>query len=395
MQAKSLVVLTFLLFSISMRLAGTQKVLYTFTGGLDGGQPMAGVIFDRAGNLYGVTQYGGAYNQGTVFELTPSPDGTWTETVLYSFTGGSDGGIPQGGLATDGVNFYGTTAYGGTDNDSCGTFFVVWQNEGVHFEVLHTFNDLTGDGCQPESDVSVGGYWTYGTTAYGGRRNGEPGTVFAYSQGDYEAWPCPGNAAWYPTGLSLFGNSIYGTAYLGGKQGQGNVFELSSSRIRAKHVFTSKSEEKQGDNPVGNLATQVNGNGVRIMYGANGGGGSGNQGTVYQLPEVKNEDRWAISVLHSFSGSDGAYPGAGVVLDAAGNLYGTTMQGGTGNSGTVFKLTPGAKNKWTETLLYNFTGAADGGNPAGSLVLDSAGNIYGTTSQGGAYNQGVVYEVTP
>ena len=101
MRAKAFLVLTFVLFAISSGLAGTQKVLYAFTGGADGGQPYAGVIFDPAGNLYGVTQAGGAYNKGTVFELSPSKDG-WTETVLYSFTGGTDGGEPVGGLTIDG-----------------------------------------------------------------------------------------------------------------------------------------------------------------------------------------------------------------------------------------------------------------------------------------------------
>src|SRR5208337_613028 len=121
-------------------------------------------------------------------------------------------------------------------------------------------------------------------------------------------------------------------------------------------------------------------------------------GTVYQLKECQTcfwGDIWNLSVLHSFSGPDGDGPWAGVVLDAAGNLYGTTQWGGTdpGYSGTVFKLTPGAKNTWTQKVLYSFTGGTDGGIPTSGVVLDIAGNLYGTTKSGGTFNAGVVYEV--
>jgi len=395
MRAKVVVVLTFLLFSVASGLAGTETVLYSFTGGTDGAQPFqAGVIFNQAGDLYGVTQYGGAYGQGTVFELSPSPGGTWTETVIYSFTGGSDGANPQGGLATDGLNIYGTTAYGGEDNDSCGTFFIVNKGAEGQLQVLHTFNDLTLDGCQPESDLSFDGYATWGTTAYGGG-NKEPGTVFVWAPGgDYGIQSAPGNSfGSYPTGLTLFGNSIYATAYSGGPKQLGSVFERFSSRkAKAKHTFITC---KDGCFPVGDLATQVNANGARIMYGTNSAGGDADRGTVYQLTDKKDDDKWAASLLHSFSGSDGAYPWGGVILDPAGNLYGTASAGGTENSGTVFELTPGAKNTWTYTLLYSFSGGTDGNSPTGSLVLDSAGNLYGTTNYGGAYGQGVVYEITP
>ncbi len=369
--------------------AGPQKVLYTFTGGVDGGQPYAGVIFDSAGNLYGVTQFGGAYGQGTVFKLTPSADGTWTETVVYSFTGGSDGSQPLGGLATDGDNIYGTTAYGGENNDSCGTLFILESSS--YFVVLHTFDDLTGDGCQPQADLNWDGSGLLGTTWYGGGPS-EQGTVFAWGPGGYYYfWPFQGINGRGPNGLGLVGYGVYGTTQFGGLPGRGNVFELNSP-IMVKHVFTST--DKEGYNPAGDLATQVNANGVMIMYGANIGGGVGGRGTIYQFAQSpSNYNVWATSVLHSFSGSDGAYPEAGVVLDAAGNLYGTTSLGGSANAGIVFKLTPVAKNTWTYKVLYSFTGGTDGGNPWSTVVLDSAGNLYGTTTSGGASNQGVVYEV--
>jgi uncharacterized repeat protein (TIGR03803 family) len=144
MRAKAIVVLTFLVFTVSSAQAGNQKVLYTFTGGVDGSQPyQAGVIFDPAGNLYGVTQYGGAYGKGTVFQLTPSTGGAWTETVLHSFTAGTDGQQPQGGLVIDGAgNLFGTTSGGGDRNAECGTVFELSPTDsGWTFAVLHSFTN--------------------------------------------------------------------------------------------------------------------------------------------------------------------------------------------------------------------------------------------------------------
>jgi uncharacterized repeat protein (TIGR03803 family) len=403
MRARSIVVLTLLFLSISSAQAATQKVLYTFTGGLDGSQPyQAGVIFDPAGNLYGVTQYGGAYNQGTVFQLTPSPSGPWTETVLYSFMGVPDGEQPQGGLVIDGAgNLYGTTSFGGDPNSGCGTVFELSPSEsGWTFTVLHAFAGGK-DGCSPQADLSLYGD-IYGTTAGGG--SGSQGTVFVLSTsgGNDSVGSFAKNTGMYPGGLGLFTSggavrAIYGTTYLGGKQQKGNIFELTwGNHIVAKHVFNTTN--KAGYWPIGDLLTQINAGEVWMMYGTTSRGGGGGRGAVYRLTESQaSYDVWELSVLHVFSGSDGDSPWAGVVLDAAGNLYGTTQWGGPegSNAGTVFKLTPGAKKKWTQTVLYSFTGGADGSVPTSGVVLDNAGNLYGTTVSGGAYNQGVVYEVTP
>ena len=398
MRAKVIVVLTFLLFSVASGLAGTEKVLYSFTGGLDGGQPYAGVIFDPAGNLYGVTQFGGAYNQGTVFELSPSPSGTWTETVLYSFTGGSDGSQPMYDLAMDGGgNLYGTAAYGG--DSYCGTVYELSPSEsGWTFTLLHTFGGKD-DGCSPQADLNFNGNRLLGTTAGGGCHS--MGTAFRlFSDGVEVVYSFGGNNGNLPNGLT--GDGFYGTSYFGGKPGEGVVFELGydftepcRSQIEVKHTFASTGKAKAtaaGYLPVGDLATQ----GGSIMYGATQSGGVGGFGTVYQLTNSRSV-AWHISVLHSFTGldGDGAMPWAGVVLDPAGNLYGTTSWGGAEWAGTVFELTPGANNEWTETVLYSFTGRADGNSPISTIVLDGAGNVYGTTYQGGTYNQGVVYEVTP
>jgi uncharacterized repeat protein (TIGR03803 family) len=390
---KTVVVLTFLLFSISIGHAATQKVLYAFTGGLDGNSPYAGVIFDPAGNLYGVTQAGGLYGKGTVFQLTPSGGG-WTETVLYNFTGGPDGDQPIGGLAIDEAgNLYGTAGDGGDPFCTCGTVFKLSpSNSGWTFTVLHAFTGGT-DGGVPGSSLRYGGGYLSGTTVNGGPSN--QGTVFRLqtSGGSYFNAAFALNNGNHPWGGINSGS--YGTTYNGGKYGLGNVYEWTyGHHLVVKHVFNSTGAA--GHRPLGELLLMFNGGSTpSTMYGTTYDGGVGGRGTVYKLTEsLYHYDVWSTSVVHSFSGLDGAYPGAGVVMDAAGNLYGTTVFGGPDVAGTVFKLTPGAKNKWTLTLLYTFTGGADGGQIYSGVVFDSAGNLYGTAA-GGGNGGGVVYEVTP
>lgn len=404
MHAKWIPMLTFVLFSVCSVQAGNQKVLYTFTGAADGGTPAAGVIFDSAGNLYGVTQSGGIYGHGVVFQLTPSTSGAWNETVLYSFTGTTDGEEPQGGLVIDSAgNLYGTASFGGDPIAGCGTVFkLAPSTSGWTFTVLHTF--LNGkDGCSPQADLQlVSDNFLLGTTAGGGA--GAEGTAFGLSSSGtgYVNSAFLGTEGKYPGGLGVFlqpAFAVYGTTYLGGTPGLGNIFELAwgtsfswGNHIELKHTFNKTSA---GYFPMGNLATQY-ANGIRSMFGATSSGGAGGDGTIYRLTESQTQfDAWSLAVLHEFSGADGDSPWAGVVLDASGNLYGTTQWGGTDPSyaGTVFRLAPGPKNTWVHSLLYTFTGAADGAVPASGLLIDTVGNLYGTTHQGGAYHQGIVYEV--
>ena len=371
--------------------AATQKVLYTFTGGIDGGQPWAGVTLGPDGNLYGVTERGGAYGQGTVFQLSYS-QGSWTETVLYSFTGGTDGSNPVSGLSFDSAgNLYGAALWG------CGTVFKLTPGDsGWTFTALYTFTGGDTDGCSPWNvryDSRTNMLW--GATADGGGPD-DLGTVFwVPASGGYDvlyrfpSW----KTGYWPWSINAWG---FGATYWGGWCGAGNVFQLYGDRLRPAYTFEcSPTKVDAGYYPMGDLAMQVV-DGVRMMYGTNSAGGVGGEGTVYRLKNLRNGGWW-ISVLHSFSGADGGYPGAGPVLDAAGNLYGTTEYGGTdpGHAGTVFKLTPGSKNKWTHTLLYSFTGGADGGILTSGVIVDAAGNLYGTTQAGGAYGQGVVYEIIP
>jgi uncharacterized repeat protein (TIGR03803 family) len=196
--------------------------------------------------------------------------------------------------------------------------------------------------------------------------------------------------------VSLWG---YGTTYSGGGKGQGDIYRLDPGKglIRERSF---KVDGNPGYAPMGDLLTLYVG-GARTIYGTTSAGGVGGGGTVYRLTEIQpNSDRWRMHVLHSFtSGSgEGWAPMAGLTADSAGNLYGTTNRGGEGgwDCGTVFKLSPGKMNKWTHTVLYSFDAdQSEGCQPTSGVVLDGAGNLYGTTLYGGDYNRGAVYEIVP
>jgi uncharacterized repeat protein (TIGR03803 family) len=361
-------------FSITAAAQGL-TTLYSFTGG-DGANPGAGLIADPAGNLYGTTFNGGASGQGTVFQLDPSGN----LTVLYSFTGG-DGSHPRASLIADAAgNLYGTTINGGA-NDA-GTVFQLTPS-GI-LNVLYSFTGGS-DGAMPWAGLITDAAGNlYGTT-YGGGVSGQ-GTVFQldpsgtltvlYSfTGGNDASPWAGLIA------DAAGN-FYGTTE--GGDGPGEVFQLMpSGTLNVLHNFTGA----DGAVPHGGLIFDAAGN----LYGTTHNGGTSGYGTVFQLTLSG-----ALNVLHSFTGgSDGAYPEAGVLADMAGNLYGTTYGGGAGGQGTVFQLDPSGNL----TVLYSLTGGSDGAYPSGDLFADAAGNLYGTTSSGGATAScpgacGTVFELT-
>lgn len=332
---------------------GTESVIHAFTSKPDGADPGRRLIKDAALNLYGVTGSGGVncpnfnYGCGTIFEL--ASDGT--ETILYKFQGGADGGTPFAGMRKDGDgNFYGTALTGGCcncGNEGCGTVFKLTP-ESV-YSVLHTFTGGS-DGTNAYGGVIVGPHYLYGTTDTGGDD----------------------------------------TCHLGGC---GVVYKLSmSGAFTVLHAFHGGSD---GSFPVAGLIRDAAGN----LYGTTTTGGAGciriiaGCGTVFRIAPDGNE-----TVIYAFAGhrnGDGYYPQAGLFRDEAGNLYGTTYWGGKGCSapgcGTIFKLAPDG----SETVLYAFTGGSDGSYPVGGLIEDQAGNFYGMTVQGGAYGYGEVYELTP
>jgi uncharacterized repeat protein (TIGR03803 family) len=404
--------------------AGPEQVLYAFQGGNDGEYASSGLIFDSSGNLYGTTEYGGGracveniYDGcGTVFELTPNGSGGWTETILHSFQGGSDGQYPLSGLIFDQAgNLYGTTSCAGGSGGSCGgTVFELSPNGngGWTESILHSFNSAS-DGAIPLAGLifdQAGNL--YGTTNAGGSQG--YGTVFELSPNGSGGWTETilygfqgGSNGEYPTDGLIFdqAGNLYGTTYAGGNVGCGNsnascgtVFELSpngSGGWTQTVIYTFKGGS-DGGNPYAGLIFDQAGN----LYGTAVVGGSAGTGTIFEL-SPNGSGGWTQTVLHSFQGvSDGAFPEGGVILDQAGNLYGTTSaggySGGSGGYGTVFELSPNGSGGWTETILYGFQGGSDGRTPYAGLIFDQTGHLYGTTSAGGfssGLGVGVAYEV--
>jgi len=318
--------------------APSESVLYTFTGP-DGANPFGSLAMNAAGNLFGTTSEGGSHNAGIVFELTPGKNGVWKEEVLHNFTGGYDGYGPYGGLVLDASgNIYGTATYGGGGGCSggCGIVFKFTPNSHGKWKenVLQVFNGL--DGAKPS------------------------GTLILDSSGN-----------------------LYGTTQAGGHFGGGAVFELTqiSGHRYWKETLLHSFTINDGNDPFAGLTFDTQGN----LYGTT-------TGTVFKLTPLKN-GKWKEAVLYNFGGLNGPVYG-GVVFDSAGNLYGTTYNGGRG-FGEVYELTP-SKGNWKETAIYNFCeGSCSGGAfPYAGLIIDEAGNLYGTTA-GGNNVSGAVFELTP
>ena len=349
------------------------SVLYTFTGGSDGARPVGGVML-RLRNLYGSTVTGGTLNYGTVFKL--GPDGT--ETVLHSFNG-SDGADPASRLIADKAgNLYGTTFGGGRSRcyGGCGTVFKIAPDGTA--TVLHAF--AARDGANPYGDlIADSAHALYGTTEYGGAsgfgtifkltRNGNESVLHSFADVTDGAQPESGLIA------DASGN-FYGTTYFGGGSsncsgGCGTVFRLApDGTLTLLHVFTGGSGD--GAHPTADLMADAQGN----LYGTTlQGGGTFCKyygcGTVFRLATDGTE-----SLLYAFTGgSDGANPAGSLIADTAGNLYSTTQVGGARGYGTIFKLAPDG----TETVLHSFNGNSDGALPSSGLVVDKAGNLFGST----------------
>jgi uncharacterized repeat protein (TIGR03803 family) len=401
MRDKALAMLALTVLLASSAWASSETVLYNFNGGTgDGYYPYAGLIADKAGNFYGTTYQGGASGYGTVFELKLS-GGVWTETVLHSFTAGTtDGAYPKAPLAFDTAgNLYGTTYQGGTDN--VGTVFELKASKGKWTEsIIHSFAGYPNDGSYPSAAVvfdSKGNL--YGTTLYGGTNNA--GSVFQMkpSKGKWSEEATiisfgSTNGAYVYSPLLVGKNGyFYGTTYQGGANGYGTVYRIYPTRVGwVEQVIFSFSQFNSGTYSYAGLAMDAAGD----LYGTTYYGGADNLGTVFRLKEAKNKT-WSQTVLHSFTGADkdGQYPyTGGLAIDASGNLYGTTYQGGTGNYGTVFEL-KNTKGKFKESILYSFTaGSSDGYYPYGGVTLVK-GDLVGTTVNGGAHGGGIAFEIKP
>ena len=396
MRAKAFLVCTLLLILSIAASAATYQTLHHFTSWDDGQNPYAGLIFDQAGNLYGVAPWGETW-EGVVFELSPSPGG-WQLHVRYDFDRyEQDGAGLIGGLVMDEAgNLYGTTSYDHNPDGGCGSVFKIPVSGRLTY--LRFFYWDAAEGCDPEATLTYSNGMIWGTTRGGGAAG--QGTVFSMdtSGGSFQFSSFTGMKGSQP--MSAFNLWGYGTTYSGGAEGKGNLYRLNPVKgLMNKRTFTAHG--KAGYAPMGDLLTLYVG-GVRTIYGTTSRGGAGGGGTVHRLTETQpNSDLWKLSVLYSFSkSSQGRTPLAGVTADAAGNLYGTTSTGGTGDRkcGTVFKLSPGENNKWTYSVLYSFdyyNNYEDGCHPAAGVVLDKDGNLYGTAQYGGWYDYGTIYQITP
>jgi uncharacterized repeat protein (TIGR03803 family) len=385
--------------------SGDKTVVYAFAGNGGPSRPDGGLIADKSGNLYGTTQYGGAYNQGTVFELSPTSSG-WTESTLYSFTGNHDGGQPSSTLMLDATgHLYGTTSAGGGGSCAagCGTVFELTPSSTAWTEtVIYTFNG--GDGQQPAGGLIAASGVMYGTTVYGGTTNENCpsgcGTVYALTSGP-GGWTqkvlyafTGGNDGAMPyAALSAdAAGNLYGTTMGGGSTGNGTVFMLGSTAGHWMESVLYAFDGSNGSLPYGGVILDA----ARNIYGTTYQGGSSNYGVVFELSPVKG-GAWNEQVLHEFFDEAAGNPAAGLVFDSTGNLYGTAMQGGnstscSGGCGAAFKLSPAA-GKWTYSVLHIFGSGDDGYHPTATLVLTGSGNLFGTAQAGGAGGNGIVFEV--
>jgi uncharacterized repeat protein (TIGR03803 family) len=359
------------------------KTLYSFQGGKDGMLPYARLLLDDAGNLYGTTVEGGPQGScsfsggcGTVFKL--APDGT--ETVIHAFCSESncaDGSGPYAGLIQDGAgNLYGTTTYGGAHG--AGTVFQI-APDGTE-TVLRSFVD-GGIGSFPDGGVIVDNSGTlYGTTGTGGAENA--GVVFRLVPGGtFEVLAdFPGGAGGAsPAGdLAVDKNGNFYGIMGGGAADFGGVFKLRASGHNIKIIYSFHGSPSDAGNPSSGVIMDRAGN----IYGTTPQGGTYDRGATYKIAKDGTE-----TVLHSFDRNTAPY--GALVRDEAGNLYGTASAGGTSNCGAVFKLMPDGR----QIILHAFDGVIDGCNSMAGLVADSRGYLYGTTVARGRYGYGTVFRV--
>jgi uncharacterized repeat protein (TIGR03803 family) len=347
------------------------------------------------------------------------------EGVLHSFNNNNrDGTMPEAALVVDALgNLYGATYYGGdgtcTDNGSavgCGTAFKLTPTGSGQWtkQTLHNFHDNGWDGYNPLGGLVMDAAGNlYGTTLSGGAGSCTDGNGVVIGCGAVFELTPTASGPWTIKILYSFQNNgidgagpyagvifdqtgnLYGTSIGGGSNEYGTVFELSPKAIGAwneKILFNF--DPAFGEEPAGGLVFDTVGN----LYGTALYGGSYSNGVAFEL-SPQGDGSWVEAVLHSFGGTgDGIVPWNTLVLDSAGNLYGTTNLGGAFGfeGGTAFELTPAGSGDWTETILYSFGGSStDGAGPAGGLTFDSAGNLYGATRAGGTTGFGTAYQLIP
>lgn len=383
--------------------AAHASILYAFTGANDGETPEGTLVADGSGALYGTTLFGGAYDEGTVFKLTPGASG-YTERVLHAFAGGSDGAHPMSGLTLGGDGaLYGTTEAGGGaaactgSFAGCGTVFKLTPAASGYVEtIVHAFAG-SPDGADPESGVIVGeGQVLFGTTAAGGGfGNSGLGTV-------YKLVPGPSGyvvtilhmftdakAGWWPLGELVedaHGN-LYGTTNEGGPHnhcGCGSIFKLT--RAKSEYTFDTlrnfAGKQPGGIRPDAGLTLGPDG----VLYGANTSGGSAGFGTVFSI--ASSGRRFHASYAFQ-GGAQGDAPSGGVVFGADGRMFGATT---FFHGGTVYSLTP-TPSGYRHDVLYTFDPKTEGIEP--HRLLHRNGVLFGALQTGGKYGHGAVFALVP
>jgi len=403
--------------------AQTFTVIHNFTGGTDGGLPLTGLTVANNGKFYGTAWVGGIQNGncslgcGVIFQLV-NRGGEWLLTPLYQFKGGLDGANPQGRpIIQPNGTIVGSAENGGGGQCTgfaagCGTIFTLRPSPSASGNALGLWNENVlyrfqggSDGADPFGDVVLDAAGNiYGTTQTGGfSSNCSPvgvgcGTAWELSQSD-------GN--WTKTMLWGFGDgtdgiepfdglhfdqagNLYGSTYTGGVSEKGTVFQLTPhGQSWSESIVYSFTGNSDGGLLHSGIYVDASGN----LFGATTDGGSGVGGTVFELSQVGGA--WNFSLIQSLSsgGPRECGPVRDLVIDTAGNFYGTTRCDGANQLGSVFELSPSGNGSWTYTSLHNFSGP-DGSQPFGNIVIGQDGNLYGTTSKGGQHNKGVIFVIT-
>jgi uncharacterized repeat protein (TIGR03803 family) len=390
-----------LLIPLAAWATSSTKLIYSFAGNGDGEYTDTELVMDGAGTLYGTSVLGGTFGSGTVFQISSAG----VHTVLYSFTGGSDGGQPYKGVTLDAHgNLYGTAVTGGSGSceGGCGVVYKLTKSGSRWTQsVIHKFTGGT-DGSGPGSPVafdSKGNF--YGTTPTGGAHG--LGVV-------YQLKPNPTGWSFqvihaFTGGIDGNGGSaghllvdtagnLFGVCTVGGANGFGNVYEISrSGSAWVFNTLYSFKDQPDGASPYGAVVFDKSGN----LFGTTYYAGANDKGTVYKLTHNPN-GTWTEGVLYSFKGgTDGASPISSLVPDSGGNFYGTTSEGGASacGCGVIFKLAKGTSGKWTESVVYRFPGTPSPGFAYNGMVSGTAANFYGATVHGGSDNDGALYELIP
>ncbi len=376
--------------------------VFTFYSGPGGACPNGKVLLVAATNqhpplIYGTTYYGGTNNNGIVYQLTQQPNGSYTETVIYNFTGGSDGGNPTANVIMDAMgNLYTTASTGGVGNNGTVIELVPGANNTFTPQVILQFNGTNGS--DPNSDLVLGPKGALaGTTVYGGTSN--QGTVFLLTP------PATPGGTWTPRVLHSFTDgadggqpyggltsdlsdpqhTLYGTTYVGGTNNAGTVFKLVPTLTPVfTTIYTLKGGTTDGLNPLAGVTLDPL---TKTLLGTTYLGGKFGDGIVFQLTPPASGTTYTETVLVNFDGQGrGANPSDKLITDGQGKFYGTTGGAQAGIGGSAFAMTLKAFS-----TLYSFSGTTDGQAPLPSVSESSQGAIYGTTFYGGLGGAGSVF----